>query len=76
MTIPSRCNRCQGALTRRSRPLLLLVGIVLCTLPLPFVRIPLAWLPALIMILAGGYLLYWASMGRGLWCRHCKAIPG
>jgi len=55
--------------------LLLLAGNLSCTLPLPFVRIPLSWLPALIMILAGLYLIYWASAARGLWCRQCKAIP-
>jgi len=75
LTDPGPCHRCRGPVTRRSRPLLLLVGILFCILPLPFLRIPLSWLPALFMIPAGLYLIYWASAGRGLWCRQCKAIP-
>lgn len=75
MTEPDRCPACQRELTRRSRPVLLLVGVVFCLLPLAAVRIPWLWLPAIIMFLAGGYLVYWATGGRGLWCRQCKAIP-
>lgn len=75
MTGPGCCPRCQGELTSRSRPQLLLVGLGSCTLPLLAIRIPLLWLPALIMILAGLYLVYWASLGKGLWCRQCKTIP-
>jgi fatty acid desaturase len=75
MTEPTRCNRCQGELTHRSRPQLLWVGIALCLLPLAAIRIPLLWLPAIFMIFAGTYLVYWATAGKGLWCRQCKAIP-
>jgi len=75
MTEPIRCSRCQGELTHRRRSQLLVVGILLCTPALIAIRIPLLWLPAIIMILAGFYLIYWATAGRGLWCRQCKAIP-
>jgi hypothetical protein len=72
---PGRCDRCQSELTRRSRPLLLFVGAALCLLPLPAIRMAWLWIPAIVMFLAGGYLIYWATAGRGLWCRQCKMIP-
>ena len=75
MTEPARCPACQGEITRRSRPLLLFVGLAFCLSPLAAVRISLLWLPAIISFLAGGYLVYWATGGRGLWCRQCKTIP-
>ena len=75
MSEPVHRNRCQGELTRRGRLQLFVVGVLLCTPALIAIRIPLLWLPTIIMILAGLYLVYWATAGRGLWCRQCKAIP-
>lgn len=75
MPEPDRCNHCQGELTRRSRPLLLFVGAAFCLLPLLAIRMTWVWIPAFVMFPAGGYLVYWATVGRGLWCRQCKLIP-
>jgi len=32
------------------------------------------WMPAILAILTGVYLIYWATAGKGRWCRQCKAI--
>jgi hypothetical protein len=49
-------------------------GLALCALPLIALRIPLFWWPAPIALLAGVYLLTWATWGKGLWCRQCKSF--
>jgi hypothetical protein len=36
----------------------------------PFV--PFSWAPGGLLFLAGAYLLVWATLGKGFWCRACK----
>jgi hypothetical protein len=70
------CKRCGGEVVRKSRVRLALVGILmLAALGLGVLWWPL-WLPAAICGLTGAYLLAWASVGRGLWCRGCKRFDG
>jgi len=35
----------------------------------------LAIVPAVIVALAGVYLIVWATAGKGQWCRTCKRFP-
>jgi hypothetical protein len=58
----------------RSRARLSIIGLALCVAPLIALRIPLFWWPAPIALLAGAYLLIWATWGKGLWCRQCKSF--
>jgi hypothetical protein len=37
---------------------------------------PLLWMPAAILAVTGAYLLAWASIGKGPWCRGCKRFDG
>ena len=70
------CRRCGGEVVPKSRSRLALVGgLLLAGLGLGFVRAPL-WLPAVVPGLTGAYLLAWASVGRGRWCRGCKRFDG
>ena len=70
------CQRCGGEVVRKSRSRLALVGgLLLAGLGLGFVWAPL-WLPAVALGLTGAYLLAWASVGRGRWCRGCKRFEG
>jgi hypothetical protein len=70
------CKRCGGDVVRKSRGRLAVVGILLlagaglCTFWWPL------WPPAVIAGLTGVYLLAWASVGRGRWCRGCKRFDG
>jgi hypothetical protein len=34
--------------------------------------VPYFWVPGMVLVLAGGYLLVWAPAGKGCWCRNCK----
>lgn len=57
---------------QKSRTRLFVVGILmLAAIAAPF-YFPLLWAPGIILLLAGIYLLIWATLGRGRWCRTCK----
>lgn len=57
---------------QKSRVRLAVVGLLmLASFALAFI-IPHFWAPAIILALTGAYLLLWAALGRGRWCRNCK----
>jgi hypothetical protein len=66
------CRRCGSEVVSKSRARLVLVGVLmigaLCVGPL---WAPL-WGPATLSAATGAYLLLWATLGRGRWCRTCK----
>lgn len=69
------CPHCNEPLIRRDRTVLLASGLV-------FVAAVLAgfiswWLlfPTGFLSLIGLYLIAWATIGKGLWCRQCKQVP-
>jgi hypothetical protein len=69
-----KCSRCQGPLIRRNPLQLLLVGLLMCaSLSIAFF-IPLFWVPGVILFLAGAYLITWATLAKGRWCRQCKSF--
>ena len=68
------CPACGNAMIQRKRWLLAVVGVALCAAPLIAYFIALLWVPAIVMVLAGGYLLLWATAGKGRWCRQCKTF--
>jgi hypothetical protein len=68
----STCPRCQGPLIRRNPLYLVMVGVLMCaSLSIAFWA-PLFWVPGLILFFAGVYLLAWATLAKGMWCRQCK----
>jgi hypothetical protein len=59
-------------MVQKSPPRLLAVGLLmLATLPLAFL-VPRIWWAELVLLPTGAYLVVWAVVGRGGWCRHCK----
>jgi hypothetical protein len=68
------CPQCGGPMIQRSRAGLLAVGFVMAAAPLLAHFVPLLWVPALISFLAGAYLVAWATIGKGQWCRQCKTF--
>jgi hypothetical protein len=67
-----QCRTCGGEMVHKSRLLLFLVGLLLVALPAVTKVVPYLWAPAMIFALTGFYLMTWASLGRGYWCRSCK----
>ncbi len=63
-------------MVQKSRSRLAVVGVLmLAATALGFWWAPL-WLLAAVLVPAGGYLLAWATVGRGLWCRGHKGFDG
>ncbi len=70
--VDATCKACGGPITQRSRWRLLLVGSLMIAAAGLAAFLPYLWAPAIILGLAGAYLLAWAILGKGRWCRTCK----
>lgn len=57
---------------RKSRPRLFIVGALMVASTVLATVVPYFWIPAIILLLTGAYLLVWATFGHGCWCRNCK----
>jgi hypothetical protein len=67
-----KCKTCDGEMIPKSRIRLAVAGLLmLASFALVFV-IPHFWVPGIILAITGVYLLMWATLGRGCWCRNCK----
>jgi len=69
-----KCPRCQGPLIRRNPVQLFVVGVLMCASLSIAYWAPFFWAPGILLFLAGAYLLAWASIAKGKWCRQCKAF--
>ena len=67
-----QCKTCHGEMIQKSRLRLFLVGLLMAaSLTLAFF-IPYFWIPGILLALIGIYLIVWATLGKGCWCRTCK----
>lgn len=74
MTGEAKCRRCGGDMIRRNATQLFGVGFLMCaTLAIAFF-VSWFWIPAIILFLAGAYLIAWATLGKAMWCRQCKSF--
>jgi hypothetical protein len=70
-----KCPTCSGDLVQKNRALLFVVGAtMIASTGASFFLLPLL-LPTILLALIGVYLVHWSTVGRGLWCRACKAYP-
>ena len=67
-----KCRTCCGEMIQKSRLQLFVVGVLMIASLSIVTIVPLWWLPGIILVLTGAYLIAWASIGRGGWCRTCK----
>ena len=70
-----RCRTCGGALLQKNRLILFTVGMGMAASLVSALLFPLFWAPGIILGLAGAYLIVWAVLGKGRWCRNCKIVP-
>jgi hypothetical protein len=59
-------------MVRRNPIRLVLVGLLMVAAPAMAAFLPFLWVPAIVSTLSGLYLIAWASLGKGYWCRECK----
>lgn len=59
-------------MVRRSPLRLVLVGLPMAAAPAIAAFVPYLWVPVIVSALAGLYLIAWATLGMGYWCRECK----
>jgi hypothetical protein len=57
---------------QKSRLRLFVVGAALAASIAIAPFVPYFWAPAAILMLTGAYLVVWATVGKGSWCRNCK----
>ena len=67
-----KCKTCDCEMIQKSRVRLIAVGLVQMALIAVAFRYSWFWAPGIILFLAGAYLIVWATLGRGGWCRTCK----
>ena len=70
------CRRCGGEVVQKSRARLAAVGAAMIVGVALGLLWPPLWVPAAILGVTGAYLLAWASVGQGRWCRGCKRFDG
>ena len=66
------CNSCGAETIARPRVRLITVGVTMLASSCLAYFFPALWPPAIILALTGLYLLAWALLGQGYWCRNCK----
>jgi hypothetical protein len=59
-------------MVRKSPLRLVSVGLLMVAAPAVAAFVPYLWAPAIVSALAGLYLIAWAALGKGYWCRECK----
>jgi hypothetical protein len=67
-----KCKTCDGEMIQKSRGRLFGVGILMITSIAIAFFVPIFWAPGVILLLTGLYLIVWATLGKGCWCRNCK----
>jgi uncharacterized membrane protein len=68
------CSVCGSEVIRKSRLRLGASGALMIGGALASLAFRATWPLAVLLALTGGYLLFWATKGKGAWCRQCKRI--
>jgi hypothetical protein len=67
-----QCRTCGSRMVQKNTLRLFVVGLAMVASPAVAAFVPFLWAPAIILVLTGTYLIVWATLGRGNWCRECK----
>ena len=51
---------------------LFVAGLAMVASPAVAAFVRFLWAQAIVLALTGIYLITWATLGRGYWCRECK----
>jgi len=70
------CPSCGNELLQKNRVLLFVVGLVAVGATAAcFFLSPFFWIATSFLVLIGGFLIAWSTLGKGRWCRQCKKFP-
>jgi hypothetical protein len=69
-----KCKSCGGDMIQKSRLRLVVVGLAMMLSVSIAFRFAWFWVPGIILLLTGIYLLVWGTVGHGRWCRNCKKV--
>ena len=61
-------------MVQKSKARLIAVGLSMIASVAIALLFPLFRVPGIILALIGAYLLVWATVGKGRWCRNCKSF--
>ena len=67
-----KCPTCGNDLIQKPRLRLVTVGIAMIAAGCVAFLVRWFWIPGVLLMLAGLYLIAWATIGGGRWCRNCK----
>ena len=67
-----QCRTCGGTMVQKDTVRLFVVGLAMVASPAVAAFFRFLWAPAIVLVLTGTYLITWATLGRGYWCRECK----
>jgi len=67
-----KCKTCGGEIIQKNRWRLFIVGALMSASLAIAAFVRLFWIPGLILLVTGSYLMVWATLGKGCWCRACK----
>jgi hypothetical protein len=56
----------------KSRGRLFIVGVSMVAAAAAAYFVPYFGIAAILLLLIGSYLIVWATLGKGAWCRECK----
>jgi len=68
----AHCKTCHSELIQKNRIVLFSVGTLMTAIAAVGLFIPWLWILSIPLFLAGGYLVTWSTIRKGLWCRQCK----
>ena len=68
----TKCKTCGGVMIQKNRSRLFIIGaLMIASLGITGL-VRLFWIPGIVLLLTGSYLIIWATLGKGCWCRTCK----
>ena len=66
------CKNCDEEMIQKDRWRIGIVGVLLVASMMAAFFVPYFWVLGIFLVMIGCYLIVWATLGKGCWCRTCK----
>ena len=67
-----KCKICNEEMIQKDRWRIGIVGVLLVASMMAAFFVPYFWVLGIFLVMIGCYLIVWATLGKGRWCRTCK----